>query len=256
MRFIVLVALLSAPAFAAPAAGADSKAVSLAKEADRFYRDRRFREAAEVLQQAWQLEPIPLYLYNIARAWEQASQPHQALESYRAYLAQPSGLTDPELVTRAKAAVERLEAQRQQDEARAEEASRLAREERKAAQAKDRAVREVQQGKVNQRALSAYIAGGVGVAALGTSLVFALLANGSLGSFRKATELAEKRSLEETTRGLALVTDLTLVLSLAAAVTAIVLYPKEALTSAAKPAVSLQLAPAPGGALVSLEGRF
>ena len=254
MRFIVLVALLSASAWAAPAA--DSKALGLAKDADRLYRDNRFREAAELLQQAWQLEPTPLYLYNIARAWEQAGQPHQALESYRAYLAQPSGLTDPELVKRAKVVMERLETQRRADEARADEASRLAREERRAAEAKDRATREVQQGKVNERALSAYIAGGVSVAALGTSLVFALLASGSLSSFRKATTLVDKHTLEATTRGQALVTDLALLVGLAAAATAIVLYPKGALTSPAQPAVSLQLTPAPGGALVWLEGTF
>jgi tetratricopeptide (TPR) repeat protein len=261
------------------ALAANPKATALAKDADRFYKDNKYREAAETLKQAYELEPNPLYLYNIARAWDQAGEVEQAMESYRAYTGQAADLTQPELVKKANLAMDRLrtlmakgeadkkvqdaerkrlEDDRKKAEDRADEESRLAREQRRQYEAKEKAAREAQQVQVNFKKLIAYIVGGVGVACLGTSLVFALLANGSLGSFRKATTLADKLRFEADTKGQALVTDVLLLVGLAATATAVVLYPKgDPGPTGAVSLVSLLVAPMQGGgAFASLGVSF
>ena len=54
------------------AAAANPKATALAKEADKLYKDNKYREAAQKLEEAYAVDPAPLYLYIIARAYDQA----------------------------------------------------------------------------------------------------------------------------------------------------------------------------------------
>jgi tetratricopeptide (TPR) repeat protein len=276
LALLVLVPLCSvaAPPKTPPSADQASKGTALAREADRLYKENRYKEAAQTLKQAYELDPTPVYLYNIARAWDQAGENEQALETYRQYVGLPSDTTTPELVKKANLAMDRLrtlvarneadkkyqdaERKRLEDdkakaESRAEAEARAAREQKKAFEAKERAAQEAQQSTLSTRKLTAFIVGGVGVASLGTSLAFSLLANGSRNSFRQATTLADKQRFEAATRGQALATDITLVVGLAAAVTAVVLYPKG---PEPQGSVSVALIPLPGGAAASLGGSF
>jgi tetratricopeptide (TPR) repeat protein len=252
----------------------NSKASALAKEADRLYKENRYRDAAETLKQAYEVDPNTLFLYNIARAWDQAGELSLALESYRQYVAQPSDATTPELVKKANLAMDRLrtlvakneadrriqdaEKKRLEDErtradARAEAEAKAAREQRQQYEEKERLGRESKTSTLGTRKLVAFISGGVAVASFITSLTFALLANGSRNAFREATTLPDKSSLESTTRTQALVCDVLLVVGLATAATAIALYPKG---SEAQPSVSIALGPLWGGGFAALGGRF
>jgi tetratricopeptide (TPR) repeat protein len=272
LLFALLIAFSGATALAA-----NPKALALAKDADRLYKENKYRDAAEVLKQAYDIDPNPLYLYNIARAWDQAGEIEKSLDAYRAYTALGSE-TQPELVKKANLAMDRLrtlaarnkadkkvqeaekkrlEEERKKAEARAEEESRLAREQRREFEAKEKAAREAQQAKVNLRKIGAFASGGVAVASLGTSLAFALLANGSLAEFRKATTLADKQRFEQATRTQALVTDIMLLVGIATAATAVILFPKgEPAPAGSVSVVSLLVAPAQGGAFASLGVSF
>jgi tetratricopeptide (TPR) repeat protein len=272
MRSLVLAALLfSATGFAAP-----SKASELAKEADRLYKDNKYAAAAEKLQQAYEMDPNPLYLYNIARAWDQAGELQKSLDTYRRYTSLPADQTRPDLVKKANLAMDRLrtlvaraeaekqiqaaEKQRLEEEARAAreradaeaEAARLQRE---ALAAKEKAAREEAERKASTRRTIAFAVGGVGVAALGTSLGLALGAQGAKNAYNKAATVEEKEALRGRTQTLAAVTDVMLVVGVAAAATAVILYPKGG--EPPKGSVSVALLPlAGGGAFASVGASF
>ncbi|MEW5738192.1 MAG: hypothetical protein AB1938_04665 [Myxococcota bacterium] len=272
MRALALAALL----LAGPALSAPSKASELAKEADKLYKDNKYAEAAEKLQQAYETDPNPLYLYNIARAWDQAGELQKSLDTYRQYTSLPSDQTRPDLVKKANLAMDRLrtlvakaeadkqvqaaEKQRLEDEAktareRADAEAEAAKLQRDALAAKEKAAREEAEKKASGQKTVAFVVGGVGVAALGTSLGLALGAQGAKNAYNKATSVDEKEALRGQAQTLAAVTDVMLVVGVAAAVTAIILYPKGG--EAPKGSVSVALVPlAGGGAFASVGASF
>jgi tetratricopeptide (TPR) repeat protein len=276
MRPLALAALLLAGlAFAAPSKGS-AQAKELATEADKLYKDNKYAEAAAKLQQAYDAEPNPTYIYNIARAWDQAGELQKALDTYRQYVAQPSDQTKPDLVRKANLAMDRLrtlvakaeadkqvqaaEKQRLEDEAnkareRADAEADAARLQREALAAKDKAAREDAEKKSNSQKIVAYTVGGVGVAALGTSLALAFVTQGAKNQYTQATTLEQKDALKGQVQTLAAVTDVVLVVGVAAAVTAIILYPKGG--EAPKGSVSVALVPlSGGGAFASVGASF
>ncbi len=257
------------------AAAANPKATALAKEADKLYRENKYREAAQRLQEAWALEPSALYVYNIARAYDQAGELELSLEHYRKYVGLPSRETQPDLVKKANLAMDRLrtlvakgeadktvreaEKQRLEDDARkaeerADAEADAARKQRREFEAKEKLRKEGESKTLNTRKLGAFIAGGVGVAALGTSLGFALGANGTKSAFREATTLADKQRLEGETRTLAAVTDVALLIGLAGVTTAAILFPWGG--DEPDKRVTVVLAPVAGGAVAGVGGTF
>jgi tetratricopeptide (TPR) repeat protein len=269
-------ALLLAVLLGTAAQAGNPKAVALAKEADKLYRASKYLEAAEVLRQAYQVEPNAVYLFNIARAYDQAGDFEQASEHYRRYVGLPSEETQPELLKKANLAMDRLrtlaaraeaerrlqegerkrlEDERQKAEARAQDEARAAEAQRRAYEARDRAAQEAARSTVSARMLATLVTGGVAVAALGTSLGFAVAAQGSRDAFRRATTLPDKQGLEAATRTQAAVTDVALVLGLASTAAALVLFPRGAPALAGS--VSVALSPLPGGGgLATLGGVF
>src|SRR3954466_10607225 len=105
MRRLFLLAALTLAASAFPA---NPKASALAKDADRLYKDNKYKEAAEVLRQAYEADPNGLYLYNIARAYDQAGELELSQEYYRKYVALPSEDAQPDLVKKANLAMDRI----------------------------------------------------------------------------------------------------------------------------------------------------
>ncbi|MCC6337129.1 MAG: hypothetical protein IT380_24440 [Myxococcales bacterium] len=268
MRSLTLAALL----FAAPALSAP-KASDLAKEADKLYKDNKYAEAAEKLQQAYELDPNALYLYNIARAWDQAGELQKSLDTYRQYTSLPAEQTRPDLVKKANLAMDRLrtlvaraeadkqvqaaEKQRLEDEAnkareRADAEAEAARLQRDAIAAKDKAAREEADKKAGTRKIAAFAVGGGAVAALGTSLGLALGAQGAKNAYNKATTVEAKEAARGQVQTLAAVTDVMLVVGVAAAVTAIILYPKGG--EDPKASVSVALVPLSGGGAFATVG--
>jgi len=255
------------------ALGANPKVTSLVKEGDRLYKDNKYAEAAETLKKAYALEPSPVLLYNIARAYDQAGELQPALDYYRQYTSQEG--SDPALVKKANLAMDRLrtlvakdeadkklreaEKKRLEDEAsqakqKAESEAERAKAQREAYEAKEAKEREAAQKKTDTRLIATFATGGFAVAALGCGIGFGLAANGSKSSFLGAGSVADKQSLESQTKTQALVADLSFALAVAAGIATIVLVPK----GSDEPPKSVQLgfAPLSGGGVVSFGGRF
>lgn len=270
-RFALLVALMLSTVTLA----ANPKAAALAKDADRLYKDNKYKEAAETLKQAYEAEPVGLYLYNIARAFDQAGELEESQEYYRRYVAPPSPEAQPDLVKKANLAMDRIrtllarstadkeardaEKKRLEDdakkaEARADAEANEARRQRREFEAKEKERKDAEQKKVNGRKLAAYVTGGTAVVGLGMALGFGLGANGNREAFRTSTTLADKLRFQDATRATAAVSDVSLVIGIAAAVATVILYPKG---EEFERSVTLGLAPMPGGGgLASVGGTF
>lgn len=250
------------------------KAAALAKDADKLYKDGKYAEAAELLKQAYDVDPNPLFIYNIARAWDQVGNVEKAVESYRQYIALPSDQTQPDLVKRANLSLDRLrnalakaeaqkkiedektqrlEDERNKAEQRAEQEAAAARKQREEIAAKEKREREAAARSTNGRKIAAFVTGGVGAALLATSLGVGLAANGSRTAFRNATTLEDKVRFESATKSQALATDLTLVAGVAAAVAAVIIFPKG---GDAQGSVGVAVVPVSGGAVASVGVEF
>jgi tetratricopeptide (TPR) repeat protein len=269
-RLALFFALLALPALAA-----NPKASQLAKDADRLYKDNKYKEAAETLKQAYDAEPTPLYLYNIARAYDQAGELELSLEHYRKYVGLSSDETQPDLVKKANLAMDRLrtlvakgeadkklrdaEKQRLEDdakkaEARADAEAAEARRQRREFEAKEKARKEAAEQRIGTRKLASFITGGVGVAGLGMALGFGLGTLGNREAFRTSTTLPDKQKFEAATRTTAAVADVSLLVGVAAAVTTAILFPWAG--DDGGKSVTVVLAPVSGGAVAGLGGHF
>lgn len=256
-RTVLVLTLLVATA----AAAANAKATALARDAEKAYKDNRYQDAAELLRQAWEADPVPKFLYNMARAHDQAGALEPAVEAYGRYVALPSDETDAELAKKANLALERVRTQVAQRETakKSPDSSR----QRPEAEPRGAAALKVEAkagtegqsalGKLGTRRIAALAAGGAAVVGLGLAVSFGLVANGSRAAFGGATTVADKRNFESATRTQAAVADVSLVVGLGAAVAALVLFPQG---SAAEGAVSVSLGPTSGGAFASVGGPF
>src|SRR5437879_9782490 len=72
----------------------ERRAYDLFKESEASYRAGRLDEAAEKLRQAYVIHPTPILLYNLARALEGLGDKPGAIQSYRQYLRDETGVTD------------------------------------------------------------------------------------------------------------------------------------------------------------------
>ncbi len=265
----LLLAFVLAAQPAAMAAKPPGSAAKWIGEAEEAYQNRKYLEAAEALKKAHALEPHPRLLYNIARAYDQAVETEKALEYYQLYLG-ATDETDPVLLRRAALAIDRLRSTQADAKEKEAERKRLTEEaarqkqraEQEAEEARKAAVRqeelEEQLREVNTRRnrLLAYGAAGLGAAGLTTAIVMGGNALSSANDLRKprtAAEgplsLADKERLAGAARTQALVADVALVVTVAAAAAAVWLYPKG---DASKPATVL----VPTGNGVGLSGRF
>jgi tetratricopeptide (TPR) repeat protein len=64
-----------------------AQAAALYKEGAGLFREGKFREAGERFQAAYNLDPSPILLYNLARAAEELGEATTAVNHYKAYLA-------------------------------------------------------------------------------------------------------------------------------------------------------------------------
>jgi tetratricopeptide (TPR) repeat protein len=255
------------------AQAANPKVGALIKEGDRLYKENKYREAAEALKKAYDLEPAGVLLYNIARAYDQAGELKIALDYYRQFVGQEG--TDPALVKKANLAMDRLrtlvakdEAGRQVNDAekkRLEEEARIAKEratdeaekarvQKEAYEAKEKAAQAAAQSKTSARLVAGVAVGGLAVAALGTGIAFGVLAGSSKSSFTAANTVPEKKKFESETRTRALIADVSFATAAAAAIAAIIIFPKG--SSQPEKAVEVVFAPAPGGAFAGIHGSF
>ncbi|MHB1845850.1 MAG: hypothetical protein ACYCWW_13570 [Deltaproteobacteria bacterium] len=101
--------------------------------------------------------------------------------------------------------------------------------------------------------LPAYVTGGVALVTVGVGAALGLQANAALAQAKAAPDLGSSLSLAQQSGTDGLVADILFGAAAVAGVTAIVLFATEGSSSGAP---SASVAPLPGGALLSLEGRF
>lgn len=272
MRLVFLLSmgllLASPPAWAERGAKTPN---ALVKEGERLYKAGKYREAAEVLKKAQEAQPNPLVIYNIGRAYQRAGELREALSYYQQYVGLPADQADPELLKKSAIAIDEIrvllekeertaaasEAERKRLQDEAEAARRKAEEEQAATKRAEEAVRQ-QKAAEQQRAMANYkrsrlIAfgmGGVSAASVGAGIFFGLQARDARTAFDKATNLEGKQSEADTTRSKALLADIGFGVGLAAAIGAIIAFPKESPPTEGE--VRLTLAPRGAGAGVEV----
>jgi len=230
---------------AAQGAGKPRRAADLVRDAEKLYLQAKYKEAAELLKKAHEIEPDPKILYNIARALDQAGDLPASLDYYRQYVA--SSETDPTLLKRASLSIERLrtlinkqetaqaqadaqrkkledetavERQKAVDEQKRLEAERVASEQRRRVETR----RDID----NYRAARTWsiVAGGAGVLAVAGGAVLGVSALQAHDQFTAAGTEVEKDTFKAMTQQRALLADASYGVGLALAVTAFFLFPK------------------------------
>jgi tetratricopeptide (TPR) repeat protein len=94
-RAIHLVRVISLSTFALLYAGsasaqdrrAHARALALFDQSELAYQERRYEAAAQLLEEAYSIEPEPLLLYNLGRAYEALEDVDRARSAYERYLA-------------------------------------------------------------------------------------------------------------------------------------------------------------------------
>ncbi len=104
---LCLVLLTSAPALAQQP-DAKAQAEALYTEGVELFQKRQFEEAAGKFQQAYNIDPSPILLYNLARAAEELGDANTAVGHYRAYLARFPEAEDEEEVERRIRTLEKI----------------------------------------------------------------------------------------------------------------------------------------------------
>lgn len=223
-------------------------AAALVKEGERLFNARKYREAVEVLKRAYDAQPDPRLLYNIARAYEQAGDMREALSYYDQFIKNAESDMDPLLLKRAHSGAERArvliekeeqaqaaaEAERKRLQEEAEASRKKAEEEQAAAQRAQELARQQQKAEY-ERALASYrrskvaafALGGASVASVGAGVLFGLQARNSREEFDNATSEARKEQAADDTKSKALLADIGFGVGLAAAIGAIIVFPKE-----------------------------
>ena len=170
------------------------RAIQLFRASEGLYREGRFEEAAELLREAYALDPAPTLLYNLARALESAGDLSGAATAYRDYLAKDPQAPDRPAIERRIENIDRQLAEREALEK----------------QLADQRAPEVSQPPVVVQPVTPpapsplpWVAVGTGAAGLAAGAILGVLASGRHDSAREAPSQAEAATLDQEARGLA-----------------------------------------------------
>jgi tetratricopeptide (TPR) repeat protein len=221
-----------------------STATGLYADARRAFVEKRYDDSIALLRKAYACDPNPVYLGNIARAYEESSRPREALSAWREY---HDLLTDPKERTQVEGRISALSKV-------VDDLDRLEREKREADEARRRAENKPPPPPPKppppERHVSpgAWAVAGAGVVGLATGVVLGLLANSKHSAAVGEPDVGRAESLQSTARGLATGATWTLVVSgvVAAGGVAWIGYDL----------VRPLPAPAPSGAMVVVHGTF
>ena len=168
-----------------PTHSADPKAraADLYRQSAESYRKGDFATTIDLLRQAYALDPQPVLLYNLARAYEGTGDTDQAIDTYKKYLqADPNtkdrGAIEQRITTLERERDERIALQKQS------EADRKRAEEEEAARAAAAAKQKKEAPPPHHRSAIPYIVGGIGIGGLGTGVVLGLMATSQHASAR------------------------------------------------------------------------
>lgn len=167
---------------AAPRDDAADRAMDLFEKARARYREGKFKDAADLLRQAYALHPEPVLLFNLGRALEDLGDLAGAADAYERYLASEPNAPDRGAIA------ERSRSLR----ARIAEQERLRRE-RAAAEQRAVAAQESAE-RVKKPSPVPWILGGAGLAVVGAGAVFGLMAR---SKEKDAVDEPEQRAAAE-----------------------------------------------------------
>jgi tetratricopeptide (TPR) repeat protein len=160
-----------------PAATTTARAADLFKASVEAYRGGDFERTVALLNEAYTLDPQPVILYNLGRAYEGLGNGEAAIDAYDRYLKADPKATDRASIEQRVATLQRqrdekknLESQRDQERLRAQ----VAAEEQRRAEA--RAKQRTQEAP-RSRSVAPYIVAGLGAAGLVAGAAFGLVAN-------------------------------------------------------------------------------
>lgn len=250
MRLVLclLAALLFTPGAALAQRGAarpsNLTAKDYIKQAGRLYDQKKFLEAVDALEKAYELAPDTRLIYNIAYAYDQAGKAKEAVSYYERYLRDGE---DAQLRRRAQSSIDRLRLQQEKEataaaaaDAERKQLQQQAEEERQRARAEQEASRKTEETsqlrlKVayedalaarKRMQITSFAIGGVAVGGAVLGTVFGLKARSSRTQFDAATDLATKQTARDATLTNSHIADIGFGVGLVGAVAAILLYPK------------------------------
>lgn len=261
MRFasvaIAVSLLLAAPGSARAGAAAPStraEVTRLAKLSHQQYQAGDYAAAAQTLLQAYELEPVPALLFNVAKTFEKAGNVEQAMRFYQRYIDAEN--SDPKLIRQASHALDALRLQQDERARKEREAAEKAAAEKAAAEkaaaekaaaekapAADAAVQvpppepRVEQHAARSRGVP-YACFGVAVAGLGGGAILGMTANQLARDEKASTDPVAKPDLRTRARQRALVADVAYGVGSAALVAGavmILLEPKDPTLAAVLP---------------------
>ena len=278
MRLVLflLAALLLAPGAAhaqrspPPARASNLTAKDYIKQAAKLYDQKKFLEAVDSLEKAYELAPDTRLIYNIAYAYDLAGKLKEAISYYERYLRDGE---DAQLRRRAQSSIDRLRLQQEKEatataaaDAERKQLQDQAETERRRAEAEQESSRKADEA--NQvRLQAAYdnavaarrrmqitsvAIGGVAVGGAVLGTIFGLKANASRAQFNSTTDLTTKLAARDATLNNAHIADIGFGVGLVGAVAAFLLYPKDALPEPGQPRVTL----APAGLGTGVEVSF
>jgi tetratricopeptide (TPR) repeat protein len=139
----------------------DTRALALFEQSERAYDQGKFSEAIQLLDQAWALKKEPVLLYNMGRAYEGAGDQSKAADKYEEFLRLSPDAPD-------RGALQKRIANLRRDVA---ERAALAK------QAREREAADKQREQERGAGVVPWIVSGVGVAGVGTGVVFGILSS-------------------------------------------------------------------------------
>ena len=173
----IMLGMAAQPLFPARVASAQvesseaiQRARELFKKSAQSYREGRLQEAIDLLTEAYGLDPKPVLLYNLARAFEGLGDTPRAIEAYRRYLEKDPDAADRGALAQRIATLERQQREREALE-RAATARATTSKETSAAPVSD-------QDQASGPSPAPWVVAGVGVVGVGAGLVLGALARG------------------------------------------------------------------------------
>ncbi len=178
------------------------KAIQLFQKSGVAYKAGKFQEAADLLLEAYRLDPNPTLLYNLARALESAGDPEGALDAYRRYLSEAEEIPDRVAIEARVANLDRQVQEKRELRARlkaeqaAKEAAARAAEEAQSLAAKPKP-------RVEGPGAVPWIIAGVGALGLGGGAVLGLMAQSEHQNAQDAANQQETVKFNDSAQGLA-----------------------------------------------------
>ena len=159
-----------------------ARAAELYKASAESYRKGDFATTVDLLREAYSLDPQPVLLYNLARAYEGLGDTNGAIDTYKKYLAADPNAKDRGAIEQRISTLERERDERIALEKQNEANRKRAEEEAARAAAASRPKKEAPPP--HHRSALPYIVGGIGIGGLATGVVLGLMATSQHASAR------------------------------------------------------------------------